>query len=64
MAKSVEVRTVRRNRSTAGTTREGGNKQITLLLTPKQFRKMDVTARKARISFAEAVRRAVDNYVA
>jgi hypothetical protein len=60
MAKEAKIISRTTKRTVTGTTREGGNKQITLLLTPRQFMRVDRHAKKNKISFAEAIRTAVD----
>ena len=50
----------RRIGSASGTDRGDGRKQITLVLTSGQFRKVNAHAKREKISFAEAVRQAID----
>lgn len=50
----------RRVGAATGTDRGDGRKQITLVLTAGQFRKVNAQAKREKISFAEAVRQAID----
>lgn len=49
----------RRTGAATGTDRGDGRKQITLVLTVGQFRRVNAKAKREKISFAEVVRQAL-----
>jgi hypothetical protein len=50
----------RRTKPANGTKRGDNRKQMTLVITDKQFNKTNTFAKKAKLSFAQAVRDAID----
>jgi predicted HicB family RNase H-like nuclease len=50
----------RRTGNAAGTDRGEGRKQITLVLTERQFKRVNAAAKKEKVSFAEIVRQCID----
>jgi hypothetical protein len=65
MAKVAGIKGKARKSVAKGTELANGNRQITLVLTAKQFRSTSTYAKKYDLSFADAVRQAVQKlYVA
>jgi hypothetical protein len=50
----------RRIGDATGTDRGDGRKQITLVLTERQFKRVNTQAKRAKVSFAEVVRQCID----
>lgn len=50
----------RRVGAATGTDRGDGRKQITLVLTERQFKRVNAVAKREKVSFAEVVRQCID----
>lgn len=50
----------RRTGAATGTDRGEGRKQITLVLTERQFKRVNAVAKREKVSFAEVVRQCID----
>ena len=50
----------RRIGAATGTDRGDGRKQITLVLTERQFKRVNAVAKREKVSFAEIVRQCID----
>ena len=59
MAKSAIVS--RKSRPAHGTARAPNRKQITIVLTTRQFNHVNKQAKASKISFAEAIRQTIDS---